>query len=98
MIAMERPIICMGSHGGEGKPPTTTKREQRGMNIHEAKAYKNRRVGLTWLDRKGQPVSQVVDVYDVNFVPFYGPCMITDAGEIRLDRIQSCEPAERIAA
>jgi len=30
----------------------------------------------------------------VNFVPLYGPCLITDVGDIRLDRIQSMDLVE----
>ena len=61
------------------------------MLIKEAKTYVNTRVNLSWVDRNGAENAGVVDVYEVNFVPFYGPCMITSMGEIRLDRIQSCE-------
>jgi hypothetical protein len=67
------------------------------MHIQEAKAYANKRVELSWIDRKGEAICEVVDVYEVSFVPLYGPCMITGAGEIRLDRIQACvliEPAK----
>ena len=65
------------------------------MHIQEAKTYVNSRVNLTWLDRNGKEISEVVDVFEVNFVPYYGPCMITNAGEIRLDRIQACEKEVR---
>lgn len=60
------------------------------MQIQEAKAYVNCRVELTWTDRKGEANTDVVDVYEVNFVPLYGPCMITNVGEIRLDRVLAC--------
>lgn len=63
------------------------------MHIQEAKTFANQRVQLTWVDRRGDSYSDVVDVFEVNFVPLYGPCMITSAGEIRLDRIQSCHVA-----
>jgi hypothetical protein len=65
------------------------------MNIQEAKTFVNTRVHLAWLDRNGKEVTDVVDVYEVNFVPFYGPCMITNVGEVRLDRIQACEKEVR---
>lgn len=64
------------------------------MEIGEARQYAGQRVSLTWTDRKGDALTQVVDVFEVNFVPFYGPCMITSEGEIRLDRIVSCELSE----
>lgn len=65
------------------------------MQIQEAKAFVNERVQLTWLDRKGESHSELVDVYEVNFVPLYGPCMITNVGEIRLDRVEACELREK---
>ena len=65
------------------------------IQIQEAKAFVNERVQLTWLDRKGEPHSELVDVYEVNFVPLYGPCMITNVGEIRLDRVETCELREK---
>jgi len=69
------------------------------MDIHEAKAFANQRVQLTWLDRRGDANSDQVDIYEVNFVPLYGPCLITNVGEIRLDRVQACTAlATRIAS
>lgn len=65
------------------------------MTIKEARSHIGARVNLTWTDRNGDPNTQNVDVYEVNFVPFYGPCMITSVGEIRLDRIVSCEAETR---
>lgn len=60
------------------------------MEIQEAKTFANQRVHLTWVDRRGAEITDLVDVYEVNFVPLYGPCMITSAGEIRLDRVRAC--------
>jgi hypothetical protein len=69
------------------------------MDIHEAKAYLNQSVQLSWLDRRGHEVSDCVLVLDVSFVPLYGPCFITTNGDIRLDRITACElVAERAAS
>lgn len=69
------------------------------MHIQDARTFANQRVNLTWLDRRGAEISDLVDVYEVNFVPLYGPCMITSAGEIRLDRIQACsQKLEAIAS
>lgn len=68
------------------------------MHIQEAKAFANQRVQLTWLDRRGEEVSDQVDVYEVNFVPLYGPCLITNVGEIRLDRVQACSASTVRAA
>ena len=68
------------------------------MQIQEAKTFVNAKVHLTWFDRNGSEVSDVVDIYEVNFVPFYGPCLVTNVGEVRLDRVQGCERiVQRIA-
>jgi hypothetical protein len=67
------------------------------MQIQEAKAFVNSRIKLRWMDRKGEEIEEVVDLYDVTFVPLYGPCMITTAGEIRLDRIVACEKVAKAA-
>ena len=61
------------------------------MTISEAKTYIGQEVALCWNDRKGEPVEAVTHIYSADFVPLYGPCLITDAGEIRLDRVVSCE-------
>lgn len=60
------------------------------MEITKAKDYVNQSVQLSWTDRKGHLVSESVFVYEVNFVPFYGPCFITSHGDIRLDRVIDC--------
>lgn len=59
------------------------------MLISEAKEFVGKIVELTYNDRTGKPVVETAEVYEVNFVPLYGPCMITDIGDIRLDRIVS---------
>jgi hypothetical protein len=60
------------------------------MELAEAKQFVDQSVLLSWTDRKGGVISDSVHVFEVNFVPFYGPCLITSAGEIRLDRIVHC--------
>lgn len=61
------------------------------MTISEAKSYIGHEVELCWRDRKGEEICQATRVYSADFVPLYGPCLITDAGEIRLDRIVGCQ-------
>lgn len=61
------------------------------MNIQEAKAYVGMPLRLTWTGRKGEELSDLVYVFNVGFVPLYGPCLITDKGEIRLDRVVAHE-------
>ncbi|MCB8932353.1 MAG: hypothetical protein M9921_08810 [Fimbriimonadaceae bacterium] len=62
------------------------------MELSEAKAYEGQHLSLTWRNRKGDEVTQVVDVVQVAFVPMYGPCFVTDAGNIALDRVVSLTP------
>jgi hypothetical protein len=60
------------------------------MELKEAKSFVGKDVQVSWTDRKGSPITKVVQVYEVNFVPMYGPCLITDAGNIQLDRVVGC--------
>lgn len=64
------------------------------MLINEAKTLVGKIVDLTFLDRFEAEVTHEVEVYDVTFVPLYGPCAITCQGEIRLDRIISFAESE----
>lgn len=61
------------------------------MNIQEAKSFIGSPLRLTWTGRRGDESSDLVYVFNVGFVPLYGPCLITDKGEIRLDRIVAFE-------
>ena len=64
------------------------------MELQEARKLANQTVLLSWTDRKGTVLTDTLFVYEVKFVPLYGPCLITDGGEITLDRVQT---ASRIA-
>lgn len=57
------------------------------MLISEAKTFTGQCVKLVYKDRRGAEVERCTEVFDVGFVPLYGPCLITDIGEIRLDRV-----------
>lgn len=59
------------------------------MLISDAKVFVGQVVEVTFLDRAGKVHHDTAEVFDVNFVPLYGPCLITDIGDVRLDRIQS---------
>ncbi len=61
------------------------------MTIGDAKRFIGKDVTLRWQDRKGDELETVARVYSADFVPLYGPCLLTDAGEVRLDRVVSCE-------
>lgn len=56
------------------------------MTIQEAKSFVGSQLNLKWTTRNGES-SDVVFVVSVGFVPLYGPCLITDVGEISLDRV-----------
>jgi len=64
------------------------------MEISEARLFTDKTVDLTWHDRLGNELSAITQVYEVTFVPLYGPSLITGVGDIRLDRIVSCRPFE----
>lgn len=61
------------------------------MNIQDAKSFVGMPLKLTWTGRKGDEQTDLVYVFNVGFVPLYGPCLITDKGEIRLDRVVAHE-------
>ena len=63
------------------------------MLISDAKKYIGQVVHVSFLDRKGVELCEVAEIFDVNFVPLYGPCLITDHGDIRLDRVVAVELA-----
>jgi hypothetical protein len=57
------------------------------MTIQEAKSFVGSQLKVSWTCRKGENVADTVHVLGVGFVPLYGPCLITDIGEICLDRV-----------
>lgn len=63
------------------------------MLISEAKPLVGHFVNLSYTDRSNNIYSETVEIFDVTFIPLYGPCIITDVGEIRLDRIVKAEKA-----
>jgi len=63
------------------------------MLISEAKNFVGHVVHLQYRDRAGREHMELAEIFDVGFVPLYGPCLITDIGEIRLDRVVSLEYA-----
>jgi len=64
-------------------------RTKKQMLITDAKTYVGQFIQLQYHDRKGEIISERVEVFDVNFIPLYGPCLITDIGDIRLDRVSN---------
>ena len=62
------------------------------MLSSDAKAYVGRTVHIEFTDRAGTARDETTQVYDLGFLPVGGPCLITDIGEIRLDRVINCSP------
>jgi hypothetical protein len=60
--------------------------------IQEARRLANQEVLMQWHDRRGDRNSEVVFVFQLQFIPFYGPCLITSAGEIPIDKIEQVSP------
>lgn len=67
------------------------------MDLTYAKAFDKTNVKLSWYDRSGELHTEDVYVMEVGFVPMYGQCMVTSVGEIRLDRIHTCERLDAAA-
>lgn len=61
------------------------------MELQDARKLARHKVVLHWRDRKGDLRGETSYVYELRFVPLYGPCLITDFGEIAIDRIESVE-------
>lgn len=64
------------------------------MLLSEVKKFVGQVVCVSYRERSGAILETTAEIYDIGFVPLYGPCLITDAGEIRLDRLVECSPAE----
>jgi hypothetical protein len=65
------------------------------MLSSEAKAFVGQIVEIEYADRHGNLYFQTAELFDVGFLPLYGPCLILDIGEIRMDRVQSCRLVKR---
>lgn len=68
------------------------------MLISEAKPLVGKFINLTYTDRSRKEYCETVEVFDVTFIPLYGPCLVTDLGDIRLDRILFADPAVQAKA
>jgi len=78
-----------------GKPPPILGRKE--MTVREAKGCIGTQLNVTLSGRDGQK-SETINVLNVGFVPLYGPCLITDIGEISLDRVVGFTHFEHQAA
>lgn len=61
------------------------------MLSRDAKIYIGQTVEIEFQDRAKKTHRKVVEIYDVGYLPAFGPCLITDIGEIRLDRVIDCQ-------
>ncbi len=59
------------------------------MLLTEAKSYIGKTCSIVWHDRAGKEQYTVSKIYDATFVPLYGGYLVTDADDIRLDRIHN---------
>ena len=57
------------------------------MLLSEAKGYVGKVCSIRWRDREGKELHTISRIYDATFVPLYGGYLVTEADDIRLDRI-----------
>lgn len=62
------------------------------MTIRDARSLVGADVSLTCRNRKGEETLLDVHVFSADFLPLYGPCLVTDEGEVPLDRVVAFEP------
>jgi len=68
------------------------------MQVSQAKGYVGSRCEIVSSVRKGNELRTVAHVLEVIYVPMYGACLITDCGEILLDRVRLITPEQSAAA
>ena len=64
------------------------------MTIPEAKQYVGRNCWVTWTDGLGQEHSKVLHVEDLQFVPLYGAYIVSNAEEVRLEKVSQIRALE----
>lgn len=63
------------------------------MGLQEATQLVGQDIDLVWLDRHGDRKEAIVYVFQAKVHPYHGPYLVTDQGDVMLDRIESiCEP------
>ena len=68
------------------------------MQVVKAKAYIGQKCIIVSTDRTGAEIKTEAEILDVSYIPLYGSCLVTDVGEIMLDRVRLIEPLEAAAA
>jgi hypothetical protein len=66
------------------------------MLSSEVRAYVGQIVQVEYSDKLGNIYIQNAELYDIGFLPLYGPCLILDIGEIRLDRVSAVKPVKSL--
>ncbi len=64
------------------------------MLSSEVKALIGQIVQVEYSDKDGNVYIQNAELYDIGFLPLYGPCLILDIGEIRMDRVSAVTPVK----
>ena len=57
------------------------------LGIHDAKLLIGKICSISWLDRNGNEIHTISQVYDAAYVPLYGGYLMTEGDDVRLDRI-----------
>jgi len=68
------------------------------MQVIKAKTYIGYRCEIISSDRTGAEIRTEAEILDVIYIPLYGSCLITDCGEIMLDKVRLIRPLEVAAA
>jgi len=68
------------------------------MVISEAKPYVGTECEIVSYDRKGAEIREVALILDIQHIPMYGSSLITDCGEILLERVSDIFPYSNAAA
>lgn len=64
------------------------------MLVTDAHRFVGQFIVLTTATPAGGSEERLAEVFDVGFVPLLGPCLVTDLGDVRLDRVVSAVPFE----
>ena len=64
------------------------------MLLSQAKKFVGSFAKLTYRERHDETLSCDVKIFDIGFIPLLGSCLLTNAGEFRLDRVVELEEIE----
>lgn len=66
------------------------------VTMSEAKRFVGQVCSVSWRDREGAPVSAESRVHAVTYMPMYGPYLVLDMDDIRLDCVTDLRPMSEI--